>query len=353
LRWISARGLLLSVCALAVMGVVFDLAIPVSSSVVIVTRRVSAAPTSGATVPGQASSSGARASAATSTAARTWGVTLPDVPADPSALQQLEGATGQSAGVVMWYVAWSLNSAFPIADASRVQSWGGTPEITWEPWDPAAGIAQPSYALARIAGGAFDSYLESWAQSIKAWGHPLRIRFAQEMNGNWYPWAQGVNGNAAGSYAAAWTHIRAVFAAAGATDVTWVWSPNVPFPGSTPLADVFPGNQAVDEVALDGYNWSTLQPGSTWSSFADVFGDGIGQLGALSDKPISIGEVGCPEVGGMKSQWIADMWHTLAGWPQVRGLIWFDFDKETDWRIDSSPSSLTAFAAGLPAYLAD
>jgi hypothetical protein len=72
----------------------------------------------------------------------------------------------------------------------------------------------------------------------------------------------------------------------------------------------------------------------------------------MSARPVTIGEVGCPEVGGDKGRWISDMWSTLTAWPQVRGMMWFDFDKETDWRIDSSPASLAAYQAGLPAYLA-
>jgi hypothetical protein len=29
--------------------------------------------------------------------------------------------------------------------------------------------------------------------------------------------------------------------------------------------------------------------------------------------------------------------------PDVRALVWFDANKETDWRIDSSAASLAAF----------
>ena len=42
--------------------------------------------------------------------------------------------------------------------------------------------SQPRYSLTRIAAGDFDAYLTSWADGIKAWGQPLRIRFAHEAN---------------------------------------------------------------------------------------------------------------------------------------------------------------------------
>ncbi|WP_375504558.1 glycoside hydrolase family 26 protein [uncultured Jatrophihabitans sp.] len=282
---------------------------------------------------------------------RTWGVTLPDLPGDTSGLTALERSTGQRPGVVMWYVAWSLRAGFPTSDAERIRRAGAIPEITWEPWDPAAGTSQPDYALARIARGDYDAYLNAWARAIAAWGHPLRLRLAQEMNGTWYPWADGQNGNAPGSFVRAWNHVVSVFRANHATRVTWVWSPNVPFPGSAPLSRVFPGDANVGEVALDGYNWSTLQPGSEWTSFATVFGPGMAQLARLSRRPVSIGEVGCPETGGNKAAWTAAMWRTLRTWRQVRGVMFFSFDKEADWRVDSTPAAGAAFARGVGAYL--
>ena len=48
------------------------------------------------------------------------------------------------------------------------------------------------------------------------------------MNGNWYPWGVGVNGNKPGEYVEAWRHVHDIFVQEGATsDVKWVWSPHV------------------------------------------------------------------------------------------------------------------------------
>jgi len=284
--------------------------------------------------------------------ARTWGVSTADLPSSFTTVNALSSSEGARPGVLMWYVAWGYNTAFPTADATAVTNWGATPEITWEPWNPSGGVSQPRYTLAKISRGSYDNYIKSWATAMKAWGKPIRLRFAHEMNGNWYPWAEGVNTNAKGSYVAAWKHVRSIFTSVGATNVSWVWSPNVPYSGSVALSQVFPGDAYVDEVALDGYNWGTTQTWSSWQSFHDVFAAGISQLGALSTRPVSIGEVGCTEIGGNKAQWMTDMWTTLSQWPQVRSLMWFDFNKETDWRIDSSASSAAAFANGLSSYLA-
>src|SRR5206468_3672998 len=101
-----------------------------------------------------------------------------------------------------------------------------------------------------IASGAWDAYITRWAQAARTWGKPMRLRFAHEMNGNWYPWAEGVNGNVAGDYVKAWKHVRAIFWSVGATNVTWVWSPNIVYPGSTPLAGLYPGDTYVGEVGV-------------------------------------------------------------------------------------------------------
>ncbi len=281
---------------------------------------------------------------------RTFGVATPGAPYDVAPLAQLTSELGTRPAAVAFYVAWSTGGDFPAGAVGQVAATGATPELTWEPWDPSAGTNQPAYRLDRITAGDFDAYLSRWAQEIKAYGGPLVVRLAHEMNGNWYPWSEQVNGNGAGDYVAAWRHVVSIFRQAKVTNVTWKWSPNVPYTGSTSLRSEYPGASYVDKVALDGYNWSNLSPGSTWTSFADIFGPGIRQLRRLSTKPVYIGEVGCPEVGGDKAAWVDDMFAWLAGHPEVRGLTWFDFNKETDWRIDSSAATLAAFQRGVPGF---
>ena len=86
---------------------------------------------------------------------------------------------------------------------------------------------QPAYRLSRIIDGDYDQYIKSWAEGIKALGFPIAIRFAHEMNGTWYPWCERTNGNRPGQYVRAWRHVHDIFSEVGATNVTWVWSPNI------------------------------------------------------------------------------------------------------------------------------
>ena len=280
----------------------------------------------------------------------TFGITMPGVPSNLDALQSLSALLGTSPGIDMWYEQWSSDSDFPAAAASTITQSGATPEITWEPWNPADGVTQPAYSLSAITAGNYDSYITTWAEEIRAWGHPLMLRFAEEMNGNWTPWDEGVNGNGPGSFVAAWDHVHALFTSAGADNVTWVWSPSVVWSTSTPLSKLWPGNSYVNAVALDGYNWGPLHPDSGWQTFSQIFQESIDQVQQLTQDPLYIGEVASTELGGNKAAWITDMFATLEASPEIKGFVWFDYQKETDWPIDSSPASLAAFRAGLTTY---
>jgi hypothetical protein len=290
---------------------------------------------------------GRPAAAAPNDVQRVVGVAVAGAPTELSEALALSTRTGVSIDQLTFYSAWSHGGDFPAADASRIAATGAVPELTWEPWDPAAGVDQPAYALDRITAGAHDAYLKRWATQVRAWGGPLVIRFAHEMNGDWYPWAEGVNTNGPGDHAAAWRHVVGIFRRAKATNVTWSWSANVPYPGSTPLASLYPGDAYVDRVGLDGYNWGTTQSWSSWQSFGDLFGPGVAELQSLSTRPVHVNETAAPEgAGGDKAAWIADMWAWLDAHPEVRGLTWFSLLKEADWRIDSSEASLAAWGAG-------
>ena len=163
------------------------------------------------------------------------------------------------------------------------------------------------------------------------------------MNGNWNSWG-AIPGNTPRDYIAMWRHVVSIFREEGATNVRWVWSPNVYGVGGVePFQAYYPGDGWVDYVSLDGYNWGDLKE-SGWRSFAEVFESSYRAMTALTGKPLMISETATPEAGGDKAAWIREIITVLpARMPRVRALIWFDRVKETDWRIDSSPASDLAF----------
>lgn len=284
------------------------------------------------------------------------GAYIANAPGDPSRIDAYTGMVGVAPGIVMWYQDWvtANNSAFDPIKMDAVAGRGAMPMITWEPWDPAAGANQPTYSLGAIVSGAHDDFVRRWARAAAGWGKPLYLKFAHEMNGDWYPWAANANGNSAAQYGAMWKHVRAIFRQEGATNVRWVWSPNIAFPGSAPFAQLYPGDSAVDWVGLDGYNFGTSQSWSQWTNFVGVFGPSYDSLAQIASKPMLIGETASGELGGDKAAWITQGLLTDAPnrFPRLRAIVWFDENKETDWRINSSPTTLAAFrtVAASPTY---
>lgn len=294
------------------------------------------------------------------------GAFISGAPDNPEKIEEFTRMVGAPPRIIMWYQSWgdAYGNKFDVAKLNTAASWGAMPMITWEPWglEPEASSSragdssapQPEYALTTIIAGEHDAYIRQWARDAAAWNRPFYLRFAHEMNGYWYPWSPGLNGNTSAQYVAAWRHIHDIFQQEGATKVRWVWSPNVADDRSTAFTHVYPGDAYVDWVALDGYNWGTTQPWSSWSEFARIFGPSYDELAAMTNKPIMIAETASTEIGGDKAQWIRQglLNDVVSRFPRVRAVVWFHEDKETDWRVNSSRRSLAAYSevAASPLY---
>jgi hypothetical protein len=127
--------------------------------------------------------------------------------------------------------------------------------------------------------------------------------------------------------------------------VSWVWSPSIVGAGRVALSEVYPGGRYVDWLAADGYNAGTALPWGGWLSFRKLFVPTLRAFHRLAPhKPQMIAETGSAEVGGSKAAWIRHMFAVLKKRTRVRALVWFDQDKEADWRIESSPAAQAAFA---------
>ena len=274
-----------------------------------------------------------------------FGVTTPGGPRATAELDAVEAVAGERPSLVLTYVA--LAAPPPLADLDAVAARGATPVVTWEPWDPADGSRS---TLADLAAGVWDGQLWWWAGALRDWGRPVQLRFAHEQNGDWYPWAVGVAGTTAEDHVAAWRHLADVLAQAGADNVELVWNPNVRYPGSTPMAATWPGAGSVGRVALDGYNWGAVPDRGGWQEPADLFGPSLDELRALAPGvPVLVAEVGCAESGGDKAAWVGDLVTWLDAQADVGAFVWFDHDKETDWRLASSPASAQAARRALAA----
>ena len=265
---------------------------------------------------------------------------------DLETVNAFEHQIRKHASVVMWYADWA-HGLPSLQQLESVAQRGSVPEITWEPWNSAKqGRVQPRYRLRNITAGRFDSFIRAWAKRLAAYGGPVRLRFAQEMNGNWYPWSEQENGNHPHEFVRAWRHIHVIFRAAGATNVEWVWSPgaaarHIP-------SEQYPGDAYVTMVSLTVFNGGFQSHYAGWLPIAGLITRPLARLHAIApNKPIELSEVGCAEQGGNKAAWIAGMFSTLRRYPSIRSVIWYDLVKGSDWRVESSMRATDAYVAGV------
>jgi len=248
-------------------------------------------------------------------------------------LHALEEQIEAPLDLVHWFTSWAhVYDPEPVA---ALHATGRLPLITWQPHDA---------SLRDIAAGVHDAYLVDWARGIAAADGPVYLRPFPEMNGDWVPW----NGDPDG-FRAAWVHMTAVFAREGADNVRWVWSPNVtdePRTEANRLEHYYPGSEHVDVLAFSGYNWGGTRPYIGWRSFESIVGEVYPRLIALGPQPVWVAETASAEAGGDKAAWIRDMFAT-GRFVRLEAVVWFNEDKETDWRVQSSPAALDAFARAL------
>jgi hypothetical protein len=278
-------------------------------------------------------------------------------PWDMNAVSKFEGITGKRLSLVEFASPFANCSSgctfypFPWTPFNDIRAHGAIPFLSWSS-DGSGGVNQPDFQLSDVISGRYDSFIHSFAAKAKSWGHPFFLRFDWEMNGNWFPWAEGVNGNRGGQYVKAWRHVHRIFTSVGARNATWVWCPLVePSNTTRKLRHLYPGKRYVDWTCLDGYNWgpTPVNP-HPWRSFNSIFKTDYHSVvrRIARNKPMVLAELGSNSRGGNKAAWIRQMFRVLPHYGKVRGLIWFDvFDRGIDWPLETSRKAARAFKRGI------
>jgi hypothetical protein len=303
---------------------------------------------------------------------------------------------------------WVQFVRFPLDDAStgnlgsffeQVGAVGGIGLVTLEPHD----------GLASVTPEAAEELAAVLADAWTVHGVPTFVRFAHEMNGSWYPWAQQPP-----AYVDAFeTVAAAVHEEAPASAM--IWAPNegsgYPFtggpfaaqPGSDafaaldtnadgkvdgqddPYAPYYPGDEAVDWVGMSLYHWGNAYP---WgenelppsAKFAALLtGEPIvehAQSGSVPDfyatyaeghdKPLAIIETAAlfdpsasegPTEADLKSAWFTQVFsaQTRAAFPRIKMINWFEWRKEEtevgrviDWRLSADADLARTLLGGVP-----
>lgn len=237
---------------------------------------------------------------------------------------------------------------------------GIMPGLTWEPSkgpiesyaDRQSALNQPDFSWQQIRAGKHDAYITQFAQAAAAYHYPFVLRVLHEMDGNWYPWGYGVNGNTnIADLTGAYRHIVDLFRAAGASNVQFVWNPtavNAQFVTTYGSMErqAYPGDTYANWVALDGYNNNP----STWRSLQDVFQPSYQLVTGFSQSPMMLFEMGSvenPQDPTAKANWILQGFLTTipSQFPRVRVAAWFNSVNGSglDDSLTSSPNAMAAW----------
>ncbi len=272
--------------------------------------------------------------------------------------QALQAWTGKNEGVTNLYATGIglTTSTLLIPDLTTVWNQAHTvPSISW--------TVTNSYAQnLALAKGQDDAALKNFAAALKTFlagpdgkygtadDRRLYLRPDWEANGTWYGYSPDYGdpsdaqfqANAA-AYVAMWRHLVTVLRGQGldGNHVQFIfsvadtdsWRTNIATgQGGEPITkDIWPGEQYVDWVGVDGYNMGTTTP-QGWRTPAQVFNPMLGTLLALAPHtPLAVTEVGTLGTGAPAGQsvstWISDYFTWLqkvsASYP-LRMSVWFN-----------------------------
>ena len=261
---------------------------------------------------------------------RYLGVYEPDAPHTYAGVNQFAQAIGRQPNLVSYYNSWL--EPFQIGFATSAAKHGAVTVVQIDP---------KNVSLASIAAGQYDAYLRSYATAVKAFGTQVVLSFGHEMNGNWYSW--GNQHTSPAVFVAAWRHVVTLFRAAGAENVTWLWTVNV-IDNSIPIPDPapwWPGGSYVNWVGIDGYYYLQSQ------SFSQVFGPTVVAIRNLTGDPILIAETSATRAANQPEK-ITNLFagiHTYG----ILGFVWFNDVASHDYRL-RGPAAIAAFRQGAKTY---
>jgi mannan endo-1,4-beta-mannosidase len=255
--------------------------------------------------------------------------------------------------IINIFTNWSQSFSDLQSTLSVIEGIGSLPMITWQPCLQGSSESTcHGFCDSQILSGTHDAYIRAFARGVAGLQSPVLIRPMHEMNGNWYAWALGFRGcgNTGKQFKDAWRHIVEIFREESAQNAKFVWCPNNTSSLGVSMSDAYPGDEYVDYAGIDGYNWGNTcinceHPLGYWQSFEQVFGSAYKAVTSISSRPVLISEWASANSGGSKSDWIENAFEELqqSAFCRVVGAIWFNEDKERDWRIESSPSSQAAY----------
>jgi Glycosyl hydrolase family 26 len=232
-----------------------------------------------------------------------------------------------------------------------------------------------------ITAGHLDAAIDAAIEAFRAYPRDFFMRYCWEADGSRASKRDVVHHPE--DFVAAWRYIWNRFHAAGVTNVIWVWTGNAngykindPYTGNKPPApQYYPGDDYVDWVSADGYNWhgAPTHPGDRNRDFLEIYDEFM--LWARSDdpatghkasaRPIMVAEYGTQEQGdggADKALWFRRAHATVmprtadapasckycGAYSDIQAMVYFDVagkstDTEGGWTVRTTQPSFDAY----------
>ena len=292
-----------------------------------------------------------------------WGVYTLEGPDPETAVYDLEQEVGRRFDVALRFHDFSYHpnlGQFP-DDYEREM---GRDRTLFFSWQARVSETDTDIPWRDIANGDYDDdYVRTAARRIREYGEPVFLAFDPEFD------RLTSSKGPVEDYAAAYRRVWDVFEEEGVDNVAWAWVPTgyVGADNEQRLMDGYPGDDYVDWVGYDPYNFYECN-GTDWEDFEQTIEAGYAWLerSGLGDKPIILSEYGTqydadePE---RSQQWHRDIPEVLERYPNLKGLVRFDADgvfygsdgedgPSCGFYIDNGPGMAESFAeAGLDPYV--
>jgi hypothetical protein len=226
-----------------------------------------------------------------------------------NAEDRLQALAGRELAVIRGFYRW--DEAWPTSYETGLKADGQTLIMsvrsrllngTGVPWAQIAS-AQP--------GSTRYNELVGWARRVRDYGAPIYVTYTHEP-----ATAENRDLGTAADFLAAWRRWVSVFRAEGASNVKFMWITTdqafwLPLSDSRAAAHWYPGDEWVDAIAGDAYNWFECRPGivNPWRSLRDIIDPQRRFWLNHQSEELWLAEYGTvedPANPGRKAQWLRD-----------------------------------------------
>lgn len=153
---------------------------------------------------------------------------------------------------------------------------------------------EPAGLLSDCLDGRYDANIDSSAALAVSYGLSIYLQLADEFNGNWTTY--GYSAETASNFILGWQYIVNRLRRGGATNIKFVWCPNVWHnSNTTDPRPYYPGDAYVDYIGVDAFVPSTASPRIDPYTLILPY---YKMLAAFTAKPFILGSMGVAEFTG-------------------------------------------------------